>query len=127
MYRDVKFASSKHYFCLFFGSFRIHEGNNSYVYLSRYYLQGSCHSSSAMFNIIDLARAKSEALVNNTCKQNKLNRVISTHVKFSAPGWQKTMTCNLSRSSQDACNCIFSLFLSSSEIYISKFECVFLG
>ena len=48
VYLDVKFASSKHHSCLFFGSFRIHEGNN-YVYLSRYYLRGSCHSPSAMF------------------------------------------------------------------------------
>lgn len=48
VYLDVKFASSKHYSCLLFGSFRIHEGNN-YVYLSRYYWRGSCHSLSAMF------------------------------------------------------------------------------
>ena len=28
------------------------------------------------YDTIDLARAKSEALVNNTCKQKKLNRVM---------------------------------------------------
>ena len=33
LYLDVKFASLKHYFCLFFGSFRIHDANNDYVYL----------------------------------------------------------------------------------------------
>ena len=48
VYLDVKFASTKHYSYLLFGSFRIHEGNN-YVYLSRYYLWGICHSLSAMF------------------------------------------------------------------------------
>ena len=35
-----------------------------------------CQNSYNKGKYIDLARAKSEALVNNTCKQKKLNRVM---------------------------------------------------
>ena len=51
MYRDVKFASSKHYSCLFF---RMHEGNNNiimFISAGIIYRAIAIHQDSAMFNI----------------------------------------------------------------------------